>query len=272
MRTLKYNEHIQCDQNDDDFDYDPDEILDLVGLPSGQYFTITRKEYSFKLKEIVTWSENLHMYVYRDKDYPTIRYTIGVEKLVNSIEGDNVSYIHTLLKKWGVRDYEIINGDSVIVNDNVTIRYESFAKIPIKFERVSGDFTIELSHINTLINCPIVVGGDFKVFRNQLSTLIGGPREVGGNYNCSYNILTSLIGAPEKIKNFDCSGNILNTLSHSPKIVDGNFNCSHNYLNSIKEGPISVNGVFNCEDNKLHNLKGLPLNVVKIISKNNPLF
>ncbi len=272
MRILKYNEHIQSDQDDDGFDYDPNEVLDLVGLPSGQYFTITRKEYTYKLKEIITWSENLHMYAYRDKDYTKIKYALITDRLLGGLEEDNsISNIHALLKRWGVRDYKIINGDKVLVNDSVAIRYDSFTEIPIKFEKVSGDFTIELSHINTLVNCPKIVGGDFKVFRNKLNNLIGGPVEVGGNYNCSYNNLTSLIGAPEKTKNFDCSGNNLSTLRYSPKIVDGNFNCSFNFLNSLKEGPLSVNGIFNCEDNKLHNLKGLPLNVVKIISQNNPL-
>jgi hypothetical protein len=52
----------------DDYDEEDDEILELVGRPSGQYLTIKRSEYTDDIKRYVNWSENLKMYVFRDKD------------------------------------------------------------------------------------------------------------------------------------------------------------------------------------------------------------
>lgn len=58
-----------------DDEYDPDETLELVGLPSGQYFTIKRRQHS-KIQMLVNWSDRLQTYVFRDKDYNKILFLL----------------------------------------------------------------------------------------------------------------------------------------------------------------------------------------------------
>ncbi len=68
-----FNEHIGYLEDE----YDPEEIMELVGLPSGLYFQIKRREHS-KVQQLVNWSERLNSYVYRDKDYTKILYLLDL--------------------------------------------------------------------------------------------------------------------------------------------------------------------------------------------------
>lgn len=62
----KYLEHIAFDD-----DYDPEEIIELFGLPSGIYLETKRKNHS-KIQQICNWSERLNTYTFKDKDYSKI--------------------------------------------------------------------------------------------------------------------------------------------------------------------------------------------------------
>lgn len=68
MKSFK--EHIAY-LDDGDFEYDPEEILELVGLPSGEFFQIRRKNYS-RVQQWVNWSEKLQSYVFIDRFLPRI--------------------------------------------------------------------------------------------------------------------------------------------------------------------------------------------------------
>jgi hypothetical protein len=94
-----------------------------------------------------------------------------------SIEKDIKSIIH----EYGiVIDSYFINEDgSIDVDGNVRFRKnsDSLLELPLKFNKISGDF-----------DCS----------RLGLVTLNGSPIEVGGTFDCSYNQLTSLEFAPKK--------------------------------------------------------------------------
>jgi len=265
MKSLKkYNEHIHYLTDEDDADYNPDEIIELVGMPSGMYFTITRKEFKPKLKEFVNWSVNLQMYVYRDKDYSKVMYIL--DKELSTVNSNDYTY----LENWGITDF-LISKNKVFVDGNVIIKSETFTKLPFEFEEVSGDFTVIFSNLQTLENCPKIVDGNFIVKQNKLKTLDGGPIYIGKDYDCSSNYLTTLKGSPQKVRNFNCCNNNLKTLKGCPMYIEGDFNCSHNYLSTLKDGPISCKGTFDFQDNIVNSLDGIPFHVKSIISKNNPI-
>lgn len=280
VKLLKYNEHIHYLADEEDSDYDPNEIMELVGLPSGLYFTIPRRYYSDKLKGIITWSEKFKMYTYRDKDYTKIMQILDKEpprsepspnnRNTNNLTVNTTHAIVTFLRHWEIENYSIY-GNKVSVDGDVNIRFEAFSYLPVIFEEVSGNFTVMHTAIETLENCPQFVGGDFNVSNNRLRTLEGGPKGLGKNYDCSHNVLRDLRGSPERVGNFNCSNNIINTLKGGPIYVEGDFDCSYNYLTSFRDGPVSCKGILNCQNNMIHTKEHFPFLVKEINLKNNPI-
>ena len=260
----KYNEHIAY--LDDGDDYDPNEILEVVGIPSGLYFEIKRKSYT-NVQEWVNWSEKYQCYIYRDKDYDKV---MGLLGLTSPAPTDNNEFIASKIESLGINcSYKITKG-GLIVFGNVFIKKGNFEKLPIKFKEVHGDFRINTGFLKTLEGCPEKVDGDFDVSYNQLINLKGGPKVVSGEYDCSHNYIKNLIGSPMECDSFNCSYNDLMTLIYCPSTIINNFNCSQNYILNLKDAPISVGKTFDCSFNKIESLKGLPMDIKRLVTKNNP--
>jgi hypothetical protein len=113
--------------------------------------------------------------------------------------------------------------------------------LPIKFGKVSGDFTCSHAHLVSLEGAPRKVGGTFQCQVNDLSSLIGGPTYVGGSFDCYGNKLTSLVGAPKHVGgSFYCQGNDLVSLEGFPERIGEDFLCDWSpnlpLLRSLKSG------------------------------------
>ena len=132
-------------------------------------------------------------------------------------------------------------------------------ELPIKFNKVGGDFKCNNNELTTLEGAPKEVGGDFKCNENKLTSLEGGPVSVGGDFICRNNQLTSLQGAPKKVGgDFKCNDNELTTLEGAPKEVGGDFYCSRNELKSLVGCPEIIHGDFYCRENQITDFKGVP--------------
>lgn len=86
---------------------------------------------------------------------------------------------------WIIIDQWTVNDDgSIDVNGNVAfsshIKYLS--KIPLRFNKVTGDFDCSGLGLKTLEGCPIDVGGTFDCTYNQFSSLEYAPKKVGGAF------------------------------------------------------------------------------------------
>ena len=262
----KYYEHIAY--LEDDYE-DPNEVLEIVGLPSGLYFEILRKKYNeSNISSVVNWSEKYKCYVYRDKDYSKIMQLLDYETPPLT---DNNTFTVSKLKEFKIENYKITK-DGVIVYGDVNIKYLTYKRLPIKFYKILGDFIINTGILENLDNCPEYVEGNFDCSYNNLKLLTNGPRVVKLKYNCSHNYLENLYGSPVEVNDFDCSHNKLTNLLYGPSIATGDFNCSFNSIKNLKEAPISVLGVFNFSDNKITTLKGMPRDVKRVIKNNNPIF
>jgi hypothetical protein len=148
------------------------------------------------------------------------------------------TYINAVCKKYKIRNYTINDDYSIDVSGNVDLGNKSLTKIPLKFNKVSGDFYCTDNNLNTLEGSPESVGWSFYCGENNLTTLKGGPEEVGRDFFCSNNQLTTLKGGPKRVGIiFYCSWNKLTTLEGGPEFVGGNFICRNNPLTYGKMSP-----------------------------------
>jgi hypothetical protein len=166
--------------------------------------------------------------------------------------------IHSLCKKYDIRNYTINDDGSIDVDGNVNLYDKKLIELPLKFGKVGGDFYCHYNNLTSLEGSPREVGGDFYCSENKLTSLSGSPREVGEVFECSDNQLTSLEGAPEKVGgDFHCSYNELRSLSGSPREVGGDFYCYRNQLTSLEGISKYISGGIYCRNNQLRDVKGV---------------
>jgi len=146
----------------------------------------------------------------------------------------NLDDIHSICKKYGIKNYTINDDGSIDVHGDVHLDYKNLGKLPLKFGRVTGGFYCTY---------------------NRLTSLEGAPKSVGGNFYCGYNKLTSLEGAPKSVGgNFSCGNNQLASLEGSPQSVGGYLNYAHNNLASLEGYPQHADGDFYCMDNPIYKI------------------
>ena len=139
--------------------------------------------------------------------------------------------IDSICRKYNIRNYIINLDGSIDVDCNVYLNNKRLIKLPLKFNKVSGDFHCEYNKLISLDGSPREVGGGFYCEYNKLISLEGCPKELGGNFDCYYNKLTSLEGGPIKVGGyFSCSNNQLTTLEGGPTKLGGGFYCFNNPL------------------------------------------
>lgn len=195
-------------------------------------------------------------------------------KYIKKFESKTAYTTHQICKDLDILDYEINDDGTIDVYDDVDLDGMDLIKIPVKFNRVNGNFIISNNYIVSLEGCPKYVRGRFDCQNNKLDkNLVGGPTSVGKDYNCYSNMLTSLEGSPNRVTSFRCCRNKLTSLEGGPKEVDFTYSCFNNQLTSLK-GVNYVGKLLDCESNKLTSLMYVPeFNDSKfnISCKGNPL-
>ncbi len=158
--------------------------------------------------------------------------------------------IEEICLKYNIGDFTINSDGTIDVDGSVHLDYYILTELPLKFNKVSGNF-----------NCG----------ETGLTTLDGSPKEVGGFFYCYKNKLTSLEGGPIKVsRGFDCSNNKLTSLKGSPKEIGGNFYCSNNKITSLEFGPeVIKNGIYSVQNNDLYHTYGLKTKGYHYIYLNN---
>ncbi len=155
---------------------------------------------------------------------------------------NNEQEIKDICKKYDIRNYTINPDGSIDVDGDVYLSQKALYNIPIKFNKVNGDFRCTDNNITSLENCPNEVNGDFNCNNNNLTTLEGCPIRVGGMFDCSENKLTNLMGSPERVNGyFHCSNNELTSLKGIPMIIGGSLFLLENPIKII-DSSIEVGG------------------------------
>lgn len=136
--------------------------------------------------------------------------------------------------KYQIENYTINPDGSVDVAGDVDLQQMKLAKLPLKFNKVSGNFYIQNNKLSSLAGSPISVGGDFNCSINHLVSLMDSPLKVNGNYICTNNILLNLVGCAETIGGSLYVGDEVNS-TYSGNIdiaVEGNAYLSNNYAHT----------------------------------------
>jgi len=128
-----------------------------------------------------------------------------IKTLKESLEHNEIK---KLCDEYGIENYTINEDGSIDVNGNVTLSGGNFKKLPLKFNKVSGNFYCSRNELITLEGAPKYVGGVFSCNYNKLTSLKYCPKNVGGNFICMQNFITSLDYYPEYVgESFSCPGN-----------------------------------------------------------------
>lgn len=88
--------------------------------------------------------------------------------------------IDSICKKFGIESYTINPDGSIDVDDDVDLPECKFKKLPLQFNRVTGDFICSWNKLTTLKGAPQSVGGDFICRGNKLISLRGHPNQWEG--------------------------------------------------------------------------------------------
>lgn len=95
-----------------------------------------------------------------------------------------------------VHNYTINDDLTVDVKGSVNIYNNRLSNIPVKFNKVMGDFMCYKNRLTSLEGCPKYINGWFDCSNNRLTSLEYCPEYIGGQFNCTYNELTTLKGSP----------------------------------------------------------------------------
>lgn len=159
------------------------------------------------------------------------------------------------LNRDGSIDYD---GDIAFEFD----QFESTGLMPVRFNKVNGDFYCSYAHLTSLEGAPKVVSGSFVCTHNHLTSLEGAPHTVGKSFSCRNNNIISLKGGPKNVGDeYWCNINLLTNLEGAPKIIKGTFECSDNDLITLKGSPEKIHGDFYCDHNPLASIEHGPKHV-----------
>jgi hypothetical protein len=105
----------------------------------------------------------------------------------------NIDTIHKFCKTNNIKSYTINDDYSIDVDGYVFIT-KRMKRIPIKFNKVMGNFHCSCLGLLTLKNSPIYVGGSFYCNDNLLKSLYDCPKNVVGYFFVYNNPLNSIDG------------------------------------------------------------------------------
>ena len=140
-----------------------------------------------------------------------------------------------LCEGYNIEEYTINDDGSIDVDGDVDFINLGLTELPLKFNKVRGDFYCRGNNLTTLLGGPIEVGETFNCNYNNLTSLEFGPKIVGGRFLCSDNNLTSLEGVSKTIEvgGVFCSNNNITDLKEFPDNMKGGIYLLSNPIGSI---------------------------------------
>lgn len=139
------------------------------------------------------------------------------------------------LDRHFIKNYIINIDDSVDVDGNVYLSYKRLTEIPVKFGKVTGDFSCSSNILTSLKNSPIYVGGSYRCAFNAIDTLEYSPQTVNGTYDICHNKITSLRGAPQSVDYIRADFTDLTTLDECPRGNNISLLCTYDLNKNLKE-------------------------------------
>jgi hypothetical protein len=106
-----------------------------------------------------------------------------LKKYYTFINESKASEVNKRCRDFCLEDYEISDDGVVTSHSDVYLFEYGLEKLPMKFDRVEGDFDCNNNKLTTLEGSPKEVHGLFDCSDNKLSLLDGAPSRVNGNFS-----------------------------------------------------------------------------------------
>lgn len=173
---------------------------------------------------------------------------------------DTHDHIPDICRWYNIRNYTINFDGTIDVHTTVDLSYSTLKKLPLKFNKVYGDFICAITQLTTLEGCPKYVKGNFNCSNNELKSLEYCPEYVGGDFDCRHNLILSLKHLSKYIGgSLDCSKNYnIDSFEGVPNRINGRFDCSHNSISNFKFAPSIIDDCFLITHNRLISTKDIP--------------
>ena len=95
--------------------------------------------------------------------------------------------IDEICKKYRIENYTINTDGSIDVNGIVNLHNLGLEKLPIKFNKVNGDFFCSYNNLTSFEYAPKIIRGSFSCSDNNIKTFEYFPSFVKGEFWCTYN-------------------------------------------------------------------------------------
>jgi len=129
-------------------------------------------------------------------------------KYLKLFESFDESKIRRICKRYGMTNYTINPDGSIDVDGVVNLSVEGLTKLPLKFNKINGDFWCDNNEITSLEGSPIEVNNGFYCYSNKLTSFKYTSKIIRGTFNCEWNNIKTFEYFPSYVKNrFYCSGN-----------------------------------------------------------------
>lgn len=109
----------------------------------------------------------------------------------NLISKEEKERIDSICDRYGVKNYTINSDGTIDVDGDVDLTFESLHSLPLRFNKVSRNFTCSYNLLTTLAGSPKLVNGNFSCVDNKLTTLEHIPAVINGKFNAMDNIFIS---------------------------------------------------------------------------------
>lgn len=95
-----------------------------------------------------------------------------------------------ICEKYDIKNYTINDDGSIDVAGDVDLSFKNLTELPLRFNKVTGNFHCGYNNLTSLKGSPRWIGGNFTCNYNQLTNLEFSPDYVGGGFSCKLNKLT----------------------------------------------------------------------------------
>jgi hypothetical protein len=120
-------------------------------------------------------------------------------KYLRLFENFNQTQIDYLCKKYKIKKYKINSDGSIDVDGDVNLSAKYLTKLPLKFNKVIGNFTCNHNKLTTLEGCPNYITLDFHCINNKLTSLEGCPDYIGRDFIFPGNNVTIIKDYPKEV-------------------------------------------------------------------------
>ena len=147
--------------------------------------------------------------------------------------------ISLICEKYGITNYTVNNDGSIDVNGDVDLSRFELTELPLRFNKVTGNFHCGYNNLTSLKGSPRWVGGYFICSRNELTSLEFSPDYVGGWFGCGMNKLT------DNLCDTEIGGSFYTSLKQDGMIFDYNKVTNYNEWRKLYKRKMILDDIFN---------------------------